>query len=87
MTKLCLLLRDILKQILKVRQVFGKNRLLNVQDDEMYWPDENASLTIGHTTVTHKGSEIKGATTILKLEAKRFKKVTVIFHVRLILKL
>jgi len=47
-----------------------------VQDDEVYWPDENASLTIDHTTVTHKGSEVNGATTILKLETKRFKQVT-----------
>jgi len=54
-------------------------KLFNVQDDEIYWPDENTSLTIGHTTVTHKGIEVKDATTILKLETKRFKKVTVGF--------
>jgi len=33
-------------------------------------------LTIGHTTVTHKGSEANGATTILKLETEIFNKVT-----------
>ena len=47
-----------------------------MQDDEIYWPDENTSLKIGHTTVTYKGSEVKDATTILKLETKIFKKVT-----------
>ena len=51
-------------------------RLFIVQDDEIYWPDDNTSLTIGHTTVTHKGSEVKDATTILKLETEIFKKVT-----------
>jgi len=51
-----------------------------MQDDEVYWPDENASLTIDHTTVTNKGIEVKGATTILKLETKRFKQVTKEIH-------
>jgi len=55
-----------------------------MQDDEVYWPDENASLTIDHTTVTHKGIEVKGATTILKLETKRFKQVSKEIHVCLI---
>ena len=47
-----------------------------MQDNEIYWPDENTSLTIGHTTVAHKGSEVNGATTILKLETEIFNKVT-----------
>jgi len=55
-----------------------------MQDDEVYWPDENASLTIDHTTVTNKGIEVKGATTILKLETKRFKQVTKEIHVSFI---
>ena len=66
-----------------INNVF-RNNLFNVQDDEMYWPDENASLTIDHTTVTNKGSEVKGATTILKLETKRFKQVTAGIRVCLI---
>jgi len=55
-----------------------------MQDDEVYWPVENASLTIDHTTVTNKGIKVKGATTILKLETKRFKQVTKEIHVSFI---
>ena len=45
------------------------------QEEEIYWPDENTSVTLGHTTVTHKGTEVKDATTTLKLEIKRFGQV------------
>ena len=45
------------------------------QEEEIYWPDENTSVTLGHTAVTHKGTEVKDATTILKLEIIRFGQV------------
>jgi len=46
-----------------------------LKEDEMYWPDENAPMTFGFTTVTYKGTKIMGNTTELKLESSRFGKV------------
>jgi len=45
------------------------------KEDEIYWPDENASVTFGHITVTHRGVEVKGDNIRITLEVKRFKKV------------
>jgi len=47
------------------------------KEDEIYWPAENESLTFGHTTVTHRGTECKGDNTRIALEVERFKQVMV----------
>ena len=49
-----------------------------LKEDEIYWPEENASLTFGHTTVTHRGTECKGDHTRIALEVERFKQVKMI---------
>ena len=45
------------------------------KEDEIYWPDGNASVTFGHITVTHRGVEVKGDNIRITLEVERFKKV------------
>jgi len=47
------------------------------KEDEIYWPAENETLTFGHTTVTHRGTECKGDNTRIALEVERFKQVMV----------
>jgi len=46
-----------------------------LKEEEIYWPDENAPMTFGLTTVTYKGTKIMGNTTELKLDSTRFGKV------------
>jgi len=46
-----------------------------LKEDEIYWPNENAPLTFGSTTVAYKGTTIMGNTTELKLESTRCGKV------------
>ena len=49
--------------------------MLGFKEDEIYWPGENESLTIGHTTVRHRGVEVKGDSTRITLDIERFKQV------------
>ena len=42
----------------------------------MYWPEDNESMTFGHTTVSYRGVEVKGDITKITLETERFRKVT-----------
>jgi len=49
------------------------------KEDEIYWPQENGSLTFGHTTVKHRGVEVKGDITCITLEVERFKMVSINF--------
>jgi len=58
-----------------INQLYYLNKLLLLKEGEMYWPDENAPMTFGLTTVTHKGTNSMGNTTELKLESTRFGKV------------
>jgi len=45
------------------------------QADEIYWPKENETLTIGHTVVTHKATEVKDGIIRITMGTQRFGKV------------
>jgi len=60
---------------------YNNQNTQNSQENEIYWPVKTPSLTLDYTTVIHRGTEVNGETTILKLETQRFGKVFYIFTV------